>query len=152
MLSLRMFSCSAAGRGRPDLRRLLFSSFLLLTMFALIASAAVPAGYMLAPTQESRLLHVELCSANGPSELVIDLGPESSLTTNRGSSAPESPENHTTERCTCMTGMSFDCLEPALALGSGPNTPRPQILIFETHRPRAENQFTPWPTGPPAGV
>lgn len=152
MLSLRMFSCSAEGRGRPDLRRLLFSSFLFLVMFALIARAAVPAGYMLAPSDESRLLHVELCSANGPSELVIDLGPESSLTTDRGSSAPESPADHPTERCTCVTGMAFDCLEPVLALASGPIPPRPQILVFETHRPRAGDQFTPWPTGPPAEV
>jgi hypothetical protein len=125
-----------------------------LAAFALLAMAMralLPAGYMVAPAHDGRLVAITLCSGHGPVDAFIDLNTGAVL--DGGEAPDEGPEN--------APGPDAPCVFATLAQLSAPETEGAPAVVarwtLAVQPPRIEQASArglaappPWATGPPA--
>jgi hypothetical protein len=121
-------------------------------LLALVVRALVPAGYMLAPTQDHRFITMTLCSGHGSAETVID------LTT--GALVDAGVANQKEAPFKKSPNADAPCVFAAAATLSAPEQPTSLPVVFRlasAELPRAIAVAPgrglaappPWSTGPP---
>jgi hypothetical protein len=128
-----------------------------LTAFALLAMvvrALVPAGYMFAPTHDSRFLAITLCSGHGPAEAVLDLTTGAIVDASEAQThkAPSSP-SRTDAPCVFATAAPLSAPEAPAVIAVAfrhQAIELPSAIVATPGRGLAAPP--PWSTGPPLTV
>ncbi|MDX2238918.1 MAG: hypothetical protein NW203_15245 [Hyphomonadaceae bacterium] len=122
-------------------------------LLALAVRALVPAGYMVAPSQNGRFLTVALCSGQTQAHAVIDLVSGAVVDPDAHEQSPASDTGDADAPCVFAAAAPVSVAPLAASIAAPPQAPSLGAAAVESLAPgRGLAAPPPWSTGPPLSV
>ncbi len=135
--------------GKPY-RRSMAQALAAFALLALAVRALVPAGYMVAPTQNGRFLTVALCSGQPQAHAVIDLASGAVLDADADDSAPAPGDRSADAPCVFAAAGPSSAATMDASIAALSRAPLRIAAIHDAVAPgRGLAAPPPWSTGPP---